>query len=337
MRMFNLSSYLAVIAIFAVNADSQDVIFFDDFSDETSLESWDIVEPQYLGLDPEAAGYEADLDHFWLFVNYTNLGIPPSPYAEESDSTLGLQIYVNIGSYSAPFNTDAVNFYTKESFSGNIRVSADVWLNYVPGTSGTTEHFGLGLYQSGDYLLNFRQVFGIDHLGVGGDGYFFMMDSDGDSGSTSADYLFTRFIPNEFIMDASACGEWQFLGVDEGFEELAPDPFHCRQSVQSGNREAADRLWKELFPADPPADLATPGNRWVNVVMEYIDGTITVLLNGTPVHIYTDEDRMYTSGRAMFSWEDIFPSNGEDRSWLLIDRFWVEQLEDTPVSEWTVH
>lgn len=320
--MKNVSCILtaAALAVVTTSASAQEVLFTDGFESDASLENWTLVEADY------GEEFPPDFDHFFETFDYTTAGLPPAPNSPAGE-TSGLQVFVNIGGFPSPFNVDAVNFYTNEEYSGNIRVSADVWLNWSSG--GTTEYFGLGIFQSGDFIMNINQAFEDDTIGVGGDGYYFTMNGDGDSGNTTGDFAFSEFTPNTFIRSATMCGEWMF-------EDPANDPFNCIVGVNSTDRATADPLWQNIFPENGNAALASPGNQWVTVTMEYINGTINTYLQGTLVHSYTDEDMTYTSGRVVWAYEDVFGSNGEDRQWLVIDNFVVEQL-DTEVSQWDLY
>ncbi len=299
---------------------SQTVLFTDGFDSADSENNFDILvyeNPE----DPD--GFQ----HFWEFVDYSDMGISPAPNSTDG-STTGVQVYANVGGYNT---ADVINFYTSEEFSGNIRASVDVYMNFIPETSGTTENFNFGIYQSGDLVVSWEGfVYAPDSndLPSQSDGYFFSMNSDGDSGSRG-DYLFTEGFPEGSAGANFSCGEW-----------AVADPAaisDCRVLLES-NGENNDALFAELFPGDA-ADhfIGSPGNRWVTVSMEYVDGTVTVFLNGVQVHTYTDPDMTYTSGRVLIAHEDPFGSNGEDRAWALWDNFVVEQLETSEVNTWSLY
>lgn len=319
---FQKIAFLAMIAMLAATpVMAQELLFEDDFTDgsrftEEEIDGYTLLQPSF-----DFDGYDPFFDHFFLVESLTGAGTSENP--ESNDDTTGLQVFVNTGGFESPYNVDGINFVTDEEFSGNIRVTIDVWLNYSFG--GTTEFFGLGIFQSGDYLMNVNQLFEDDVLGVGGDGYFFSMNGDGDSGSTLGDFIFSEYTPDTFLTETIACGEW----ITEPTED-------CTYDVSSTERETASPALQELFPEEGAALLGSPGNRWVRVVMEHIDGTINVYLNGELFHTYTDEDRTYSSGHVTIAYEDVFGSNGEGRQWLGVDYLSVEQL-DTNVSRWSLY
>lgn len=305
------------VFVFASAAVAQEVLFSDGFDGPESETAYEIKTFE-LAEDPD--GFQ----HFWEFVNYAGLGLPAAPGSEDG-STSGIQIFVNVGGFNA---ADVVNFYTADSFSGNIRASVDVYMNFVPETSGTTEFFGMGLYPSGDYLINWEGlVYSPDgnDLPNQSDGYFFAMNGDGDSGSRG-DYLFTEGFPDGAAGADFLCGTWE-AQIPETISD-------CRVLIET-NSENNDPFFAELFPAGEGQHIGSPGNRWVTVAMEYINGVVYTYLNGVLAHTYDDPDDTYTSGKVLLSYEDAFTSNGEGNTFVVLDNFVVEQL-DTPVGDWSI-
>lgn len=331
---------LAVLAMAMAGAGAakaQTTLFFDDFSGPESEEAYDVVE-----FKPAEA--EAGIRHEYAFGpnpdtffdgDYGFFGLPPAPRTED-ESTLGLWTYVNMLGGEA----DGLNFYTKESYAGNLRVTVDVFMRW--GGSGSTEYMGLGLFHSGDVFNNFEQALdGSDVLGAGGDGYVFWMNTDGDC--ADCDYLFTKYMPGVSIQpgDSDAdppdpyfteCGTWNF----EDPEELPGLSTTCLiDAVDSP-------LFTGIYPEEGRLGHASgsvagsPANDWTTVTIEYIDGGFSIYLDGTLVHTYMDSERTYTSGKVMLAWEDPFNSLGvEQMGWF--DNLLIEQLDsETDVKNWQI-
>lgn len=319
MRAILSSLLITAVSVFAGNVSAQTELLTEGFDDDTFESNFEIM-PFENPDDPD--GFQ----HFWEVVDYSSFGIPPAPSSSDG-STTGLQIFTNIGG----FNTaDVVNFYTQDAYTGNLRVSVDVYLNFVPETSGTTENFSMGIFHEGDKVISWEGfVFAPDgnDLPNISDGYFYSMNSDGDSGSRG-DYLFSEGFPNGSSGADFLCGTWEAANPAETISD-------CRVLIAAGTEEN-DAFFLDLFPPGDGVNPATAGNRWVTVVMEYIDGTITVSLNGTVVHTYTDPDTTFTEGKVLLSHEDPFGSNGEGNTFGVWDNLVIEQLESTSVENWSV-
>ncbi|MBI1390247.1 MAG: DUF1080 domain-containing protein [bacterium] len=314
-------------------ASAQNVLFFDDFNTPDSKANWEIKE-NMPRLDPAGVRHDyafgVEPTETGIDGEYSFFDIPEAPRSSDTNGT-GLWMAVQL----LGGENDGLNFYTKDTFTGNIRVTVDVFMRW--GGSGSTEYMGLGIFHSGDQFNNFEQALdGGDTLGSGGDGYIFWMDTDGDCGD--CDYLFSKYVPGISIQpgDSDAdppspfgwgCGDWNFSNSD--YNDI------CLIDKD------ADPLFAEIFPAEGRLGHANgnvegaPANDWATVMMEYIDGTITVYLNGVLVHTYNDPDKTYTSGKIMLAWEDPFTSLGsEQMGWF--DNFEVVQLESSAITDWSV-
>lgn len=321
--MKKVLSILSVVTAtcFTMQSMAQTVVLTEAFDDQSFEDTFDIV-PFMNPDDPD--GFE----HFWEINDYGSAGIPAAPSSTDG-STTGLEVFVNVGGLGT---ADVVNFYTKESYTGNIRVSVDVYLNFVPDTSGTTENFDLGIFHAGDKPISWE---GFVYAPTGNDlpsisdGYFFSMNSDGDSGSRG-DIFFSEGFPNGSPGSGFQCGSYPVT-----VPEIISD---CRAIIPTNIEDGNDPFFIDLFPAGDGVNIGSPGNRWVTAVMEYVDGTVTVSLNGVVVHTYTDPDTTFTEGKVMIGHEDPFGSNGESRSYAIWDNFKVEQLEaGTYVRNWSIH
>lgn len=340
MRTFIVTVFLIVCLVSYNNhVLAQTVLFSDDFSTPDSESAYTMLEagPAFdpdLGLRHEFA-FGPNPDTFFD-GDYGFFGLPPAPNTTD-DSTMGLWTYVNIEGASA----DGINFFTVDDFSGNIRVTVDVFMRF--GGSGSTEYMGLGVYCSGDLFNNFEQALdGSDPLGEGGDGYVFWMNTDGDC--ADCDYLITEYTPGVSIQPGDSdpnpdtgfpgdpffyeCGTWEFENPE----------FNTLCLLDS----LVDPFFATIYPAEGRLGHAagniegSPANDWTTVTMEHVDGTISVYLDGTLVHTYTDPDTTYTSGKIMLAWEDPFNSTGaEQMGWF--DNLLIEQLDaDTDVNNWNL-
>ncbi|WP_442483149.1 PEP-CTERM sorting domain-containing protein [Aeoliella sp. SH292] len=130
MKRFLIPTFLAAVAALASSASSAP-LYFNDFDTDTSA-SWTATGSS--GVD-----FEAD-----FYYDYSEIGVPAAP---GGSSTRGMKLTANnsagvFGGFSVSPNG--------ESFTGNYKVTFDLWQNYVgplgPGGSGTTQlsTYGIG-------------------------------------------------------------------------------------------------------------------------------------------------------------------------------------------------
>lgn len=331
--MKRLFALMFAVALFAPLASAQ-VIFEETFDTEASADNFMIVEAlpaedPALGIRHEYAFAGPDGD-----TSLWGIDIPAPNTTDGSTSTLWAYVQL-LGEGTG----DGINFYTNEDFSGNISVTVDVFMRW--NGSGSTEYMALGLFCSGDEFNNFEQIFdGADGLGSGGDGYVWWMNTDGDC--ASCDYMISKFTPGVSIQEGTG---------EPPTAETPGDPY----AFECGSWTTDDELFvnfclldslnipifAEIYPAEGRAGLfngnveGAPTNDWTTVNMTYVDGTITVSLDGTVVHTYTDEAMTYTEGKVLLAWEDPFSSIGLEQMGFF-DNLVVEQL-DTPVEGWEVY
>jgi hypothetical protein len=230
-------------------------LYSDNFDAGTSAASW--------------TKFSTDTDHVADFAyNYSAAGIPSAPNST-GGTTIGLLMRVND---VAPAANTAVSVYPNgQNFSGNYRLTFDVWMNYNNGPgggSGSTHHMSAGINTTGTQVV-------WNGATTTDDGYSMALAGEGGG----PDYTFY---------------------VGKTFQPAGPVYY-----APAGSRENTDPYYTALFPSPTYETAGAPGKHWVTVEISQIGGVISWKLNGAP--IASKADTTFTSGNIMLGYMDLFP------------------------------
>ena len=234
----------------ACSAAAQTVLYTDNFDAGTSAANWNVY---HTG------------DAFSNFAyDYSTRGIPSAPHST-GGSTVGLWFSVNHTSGTV----QAISAYPKnQSFSGDVILKFDMWLNYngpAGGGSGSTELSLAGINQSG------TQVHWPNNPAC--DGFSFGVTGEGGAAD---DYRAYR-------------GPTMVTGV-----------------YAAGSQNHSATLYQNLFVPPAYETRGAPGKHWVEVEISQKNGLVEWRLNGTLISTRTDTT--YTSGNLLMGYMDPYAS-----------------------------
>ncbi|QDV07947.1 hypothetical protein Poly30_34830 [Planctomycetes bacterium Poly30] len=224
--------------------------------------------------------------------DYVAAGIPAAPRSAVGD-TKGLRLTVN----TTQGNQDAATCFHNTAITADVyRLRVDVWNNFTPGGTGTTEHAHVGVGGDG---ATFNQIFSP----ISGSGAFIGFDGDGDSGS---DYRWFRD-PNN-------------TPVGETDSTTLPNTHPSYLGNGSNNTGA---FFQALFPAPPSTVAGSPGNIWTTVDIEVDNtaGLISFYFDGTLTYQGSFANRF--DGLASLGLADVFTSVGDGNQFVVFDNFEV--------------
>ncbi|MEM9802596.1 MAG: hypothetical protein AAGA20_19880 [Planctomycetota bacterium] len=228
--MKSLLHAAALLSVTAASATAQ-VVISDDFEVDSSAD-YTIVD------DGTPDGTQA------FAFDYIAAGLPLAPRSAAGDVG-GLRLTAN----DLANVSDAITcFHNTPVTADRYRLTVDVYMNFVPGSMGTTEHAHVGV--GGDAVTP-NQLF-LPILGSGG-----YIAFDGDGGSSS-DYRIFRDSANTPMGDP-----------DSTTLPNSNAAYLNRGSNNSGF------YFGNLFPAPPSEIAGSPGNIWTTVTLE-VDNTAGV-------------------------------------------------------------
>ncbi|MCP3919880.1 MAG: hypothetical protein GY711_30475 [bacterium] len=232
--------------------------------------------------------------------DYIAAGIPLAPRSAPGD-TGGLKLTVNdtVGTQDAHtlFHNTAVSVT-------HYKLTVDVWMNFVLGNTGTTEHAHVGVGGDG---VTFNQLFSP----ISGSGAYIAFDGDGDSIS---DYRWYRACVNNPPGD-TAC------------TTLPND--HASYLGHGSNNTGV--FFQGLFTSPPATTPGSPGNIWTTLEIEVDNtaGVISFLFDGQ-LTFQGDFSGNFT-GFTSLGIADVFTSLSQATNFTLYDNFLVEEISAGPI------
>jgi len=234
--------------------------FFNTFDDSSSSNSFQVN---------QIAG---STDTITFGYDYSANGIAEAPNTPTgATAQKGLFIMLNKGTTGAlnGVNIFAANAGSMITFSGDYKLTFDMWMNVPSTLTNTTEQALFGINSDG-VGTNTRT----GSTQTGADGVWYHLANEGGYGSTSTtknsrDYVAYQ---DNTVIDRKDNGE---------------EPF------------------KSLFPSGPLA--GTPGNGWVSVKIEQVGTNVKLYLNNTLITDQTNA--VATSGGAFVGYQDPFSSS----------------------------
>ena len=284
-------------AVLRVNTDVHPALFADAFDTDTSA-NWKVFWGAANGIPDYTAAWGFNYGATPCTFNGVTDLIPPAPNSPDG-STRAVRLAVNNNDTNAFLA--AVNLYPKgRSFSGNLALKFDLWINYPGGTGG------INATGSTEFA-----IFGINHLGTqvnwvpasasSSDGIWFAADGEG---GTSEDYRAYLGNPSGTQIDLTAAGA---------------------SGLIASNSTAT--IYQNLFPASRFETAGAPGKRWVEVELCQTNNLIFWMLDGTVVGWRTNTS-VFNSGNIMIGFMDPFASiaNPAEDAFVLFDNVRVEDL-----------
>ncbi|MCP5522593.1 MAG: hypothetical protein H7A46_13715 [Verrucomicrobiales bacterium] len=283
---------LTPLLVFSATALGQ-TLYQDNFDTDTSA-SWTVNDPG-----------ETDITVVFSY-DYSAIGVPAAP---GGSGTTGLKMTANnTGGVFSGFSVSP----TGESFSGNYRVSFDLWQNYVgpvgPGGSGTTQFSMFGIGTSGTTPIKIGNT--TESLGFGA-----TLD-----GGSSVDYR----VYSSLFLTGYAEGDPVF---QSGGGRNGSDPYYA---VFGGESAPVDQV--SLFPGQTGVtDAGELAFAWRSVTIEVLDGSATWSVDGTPIAVVDVSTVNLGGGNIFFGHDDTNAGvstdpNKELLNVTLIDNVKVEAL-----------
>lgn len=230
--------------------------------------------------------------------DYSADKVPASPRG--NGSTTGVKMEANL---AAPNSVESVTLSPKNptnlaqnmSFSGNYRVSFDMWMNAIGafpgGGTGSTEYFSAGVgYNNAT----------VNTPNVGGSGTWFSVAGDGGASGTSGGARdFNAYNNNGTLLTAGANYPDAFAVANTNYQ----DNFHSYYST--------------AFPGQTPpsgqgaSQTGTTNNgsvafKWRQVDIDVIDGNVTWYIDGTRIAVVSGAAS--TTGNVSIGYFDFFSS-----------------------------
>lgn len=230
--------------------------------------------------------------------DYSADKVPASPRG--NGSTVGVKMEANM---ALPVSIESVTLSPKNptnlaqnmTFSGNYRVSFDMWMNAIgafpAGGTGSTEYFSAGVgYNNAT----------VNTPNVGGSGTWFAVAGDGGASATSGGARdFNAYNNNGTLLTAGANYPDAFAAANTNFQ----DNFHTYYST--------------AFPGlTPPAgqgasQTGTTNNgsvafKWRQVDIDVIDGNVTWYIDGNRIAVVPGAAS--TTGNVSIGYFDFFSS-----------------------------
>jgi hypothetical protein len=212
-------------------------------------------------------------------------------------STLGVFLQVN-KTNSTPGGAAGINLYPAgRSFAGNFALRFDLFLNYTPEVTATTEHALAGLNHSGQLTNRVTQSTDTNNTTRGGDGIFVAIVNDGSGNRDWTAYT--------------------AMGADQ-------------VPVQITNRTAG--AMAGILSAPPYASAGSPGvapgaaKVWSEVELGQIDNIITLKVNNRVVYSFTNASP-FVGGSVMIGYNDQFDSVGSAGNFAIVDNVRVVNLD----------
>ena len=216
--------------------------------------------------------FDGNVDYAY---DYSVLGIPSAPNSVGGTTIgVGLETNLTLQTDDTEFEGEGVGIVPLmgDLPDGDFRLTADAYM-FWNFESGSTEYLTIGIH-SGGTAAPVR--FNIDN----GDGLAWQFDGEGGSGT---DIL--RFEgPN---------GSETGLGGWEDFD-CATDPFNVGTGCYPGNQ------------------VPGPVNRWIEVMVESIGGTVTLSVSGLEIDSYDNTAGNFSGGTLMLGQSDPFDSVNPD-------------------------
>lgn len=242
-------------------------LFQESFSTDVSAD-WIVLFDALNGVEDFSAEFNYD---------YSAVSIPSAPNTTD-DSTTGLRLAVN--KLDAEASAAAVNVFPRNlNLEGNYSVRYDMYISVDLNAAGTTEHSMMGLNHSGEKVLR--------HSLLGGDGTWFVINSDGSNNRVMALY------------------KPQGEGLAPNITAYTPDVFGA------------------FFPSPPNLAANAPVGRWVVCEMRQVGSELMLFVDGVMLFTTTGGG----SGKPMFGHNDQFNSVGSVSNFTLIDNIQVVRLE----------
>ncbi|HWN94586.1 MAG TPA: immunoglobulin domain-containing protein [Methylomirabilota bacterium] len=267
------------VARLIVNATSVWQTAFADNFETNSSANWDLFQGSGDGTPDYAADWAVDYGAIkYVSGGVTNF-IPPAP--NSGGTTRGLKLTVNKNDTVAALS--GVSLYPQgQTFSGNLVLRCDVWLNYngpAGGSAGSTEFASFGINHTGTRV----------NWGGGtaplSDGLWFAMDGEG---GTSRDFRAYEGNP----VSAPALLPFAASGLDAN---------------GAASADSADPFFQAQFPAGTYESAGAPGKRWTQCEVSQINGNVIWRLNGVIVAERTNTSA-FNSGNVMIGYMDLFTS-----------------------------
>lgn len=299
---------LCIVITLPVAAQTSNLLFEDDFDSDTSSD-WLVFRGSASGGVDTTAAFSYD---------YSADGIPPASRSL-GGTTRGLKLTAN--NDFLPGEAAGISLYPEgQHFSGNYRLTADLWLN-IPDV-GTTEFINLGINHTGtrvNYTAN--NVEGTSSItnATESDGLWFSLSGDGDALRDYRSYI-------------AAATEPILLNAHPDYGTCAAGfPFNATDDTcaDNGNFQEPYLSW---FASPPYNFLGVPaGGQWAIAEIEQLDGTVTWRING---HVILTRAHLsgFTAGNIMLGYMDPYDSiaSPADASFGLIDNVKVEQIVPSP-------
>jgi len=259
------------------------VLFDEDFNDGEGADRWNFSEIGGTNLVDFAFDYEG-------------AGIPVAPSGEEGT---GMKIAVNTSSDDAS-TSSLIAFPDGQSFEGEYRLTFDLWMNFLPGGAGTTEHvvFGSG-HTSADIQMpasGSGSVDGVPGTGPSNNGFDYTMTPD--NGAARDVRVF---------VDGA-----ELLGADGGFADPA---------IQS----------TQFAPYTLAYEGDDPGNQWLEITIDFLSDRTIFKVNGV---LWAETMEVANPGNLMLGYLDFWSSVANEDSYIVYDNLRVlgeEPEEDPPL------
>ncbi|MCC6545993.1 hypothetical protein IT570_02405 [Candidatus Sumerlaeota bacterium] len=255
-----------------------------------------------LTLPPEAPG------------GLANTPVPEAPNTAALGGVAkrGLLLAVNDG--STPL-AQSISVFTGLTFSGDYEAQVDVFYLNI-GATGSTEDILYGINHSGTLPLAFRNN---NATGVTNDGYFFK--TFGDVDVAGPDYWLSKGAAIPISASSQPGTVWA-----DGTNPDVPA------------RQADDALFSSPPVNGYAPSAVTPGSAfrwaWHTVKLSYVQGIVTLSINGTPIATYDDPADTFTSGKVALGAEDTFTGiNAANR--VIFDNLLVKSISAS--ESWTMY
>jgi hypothetical protein len=271
-----------------------ELLYSDDFDTDTSAE-WTVNEAH---VDSNRATFN---------YNYADMGIPIAPNTTNA-TTRGLKLEANVG---APTFTGLSVSPTGEEFSGDYRLSFDMWINFngplALGGSGSTLSFSAGVGTSGTVAQ-----FPASSV----EGVIFSVTGDGGSGSDWRAYASTGA---PLTGDTGA-----YAGGTEANVLNNSHPYYS-----PFGRAMAPEAQLALFPDQTEeTSVGAPGMAWHEVVIEKRGTNFTWIVDNLPIATITLTNKEIGSNIFVGFFDiNMGQTGNQDLSFGLVDNLRVHALE----------
>ena len=273
--------------IVVVNAQ---VLYSDNFdSGASDATNWNIN----LDIGDNAATFGFD---------YSTVGIPPAPNA--GGTTIGVKLEANYTNSTSYFSGTGVSISPKgRSFSGNYKVTFDMWENFVGDAqflgNGTTQLTGAGIGTSGDYP---------EDSGHYANSLWFAQTGDGGNAAAAKDYRIysVRAIP-DYTGYATNSGVYA-----SGISPNAADNFNPQYAALGGNTVPAAQTTISGGSQNGTTRAGCPGFAWHQVTILKWGNTVTYTIDSTLIATVDISTITLSGGDIEFIQSDVNSSASSD-------------------------